>query len=68
MGLPIAVELGLSWPRGRVSHSHGVRSEAFVISESNRDAVAEGVEKVVLAVASSIANAKTLDLVEQVIS
>ena len=68
MKLPIAVELALSWPHGRVSHSHRVRSEAFVISESKRDAVAEGVEKVVLAVASSIANAKTLDLVEQVIS
>jgi hypothetical protein len=68
MGLPIAVELGLSWPHGRVSHSHRVRSEAFVIPERQSDAVAEGIEKVVLAVIGWVTNAKALDLVEQVIS
>ena len=46
----------------------GLNLEAFAIPESQRDAVAEGVEKVVLPVASSVANAKALDLVEQVIS
>ena len=45
-----------------------LKSEAFAIPESQGDAVAEGVEKVVLAVAASVANAKGLDLVEQVIS
>jgi hypothetical protein len=44
------------------------RLEAFAIPESQSDAVAEGIEKVVLAVTSSVANAKALDLVEQVIS
>ena len=42
--------------------------EAFAIPESQRDAIAEGIEKVVLAVASSVANAKALDLLKQVIS
>ena len=43
-------------------------SEALAIPESQRDAVAEGVGKVVLAVTFSVANAKALDLGEQVIS
>ena len=42
--------------------------EAFAIPERQSDAVAEGIEKVVLAAACSIANAKPLDLVDQVIS
>jgi hypothetical protein len=45
-----------------------LESEAFVIPESQRDAVAECVEKVVLAVAASVTNAKALDLVKQMIS
>ena len=40
----------------------------LAIPESQRDAVAEGIEKVVLSVAVSVADAKALDLVEQVIS
>ena len=40
----------------------------LAIPESHRDAVTEGVEKVVLPVAGSVANAKALDLAEQVIS
>jgi hypothetical protein len=42
--------------------------EAFAVPKSQSDAVAEGIEKVVLAVTSSVANAKALDLVDQVIS
>jgi hypothetical protein len=45
-----------------------LESEVFAIPESQPDAIAEGIEKVVLAVASWIANAKALDLVKQVIS
>jgi hypothetical protein len=45
-----------------------LESEAFAIPESQPDAIAEGLEKVVLAVASWIGNAKALDLVKQVIS
>jgi hypothetical protein len=45
-----------------------LESEAFAIPERQRDAVAEGIEKVVLAVGSPVADAKALDLVKQVIS
>ena len=45
-----------------------LESEAFVIPKSQRDAVAECVEKVVLAIAASVTNAKALDLVKQMIS
>ncbi len=55
-------------PAAAVTVSPSVRRtlEAFAVPESQRDAIAEGIEKVVLAVASSIANAKALDLVDQV--
>jgi hypothetical protein len=74
------VELGgfeprCSWRRLRVSAATARLSfesrlglEAFAIPERQRDAVAEGIEKVVLAVAVSVADAKALDLVEQVVS
>ena len=39
----------------------------LAIPESHRDAIAKGVEKVVLPVALSVADAEALDLVEQVI-
>jgi hypothetical protein len=42
--------------------------ESFPVPESQRDAVAGGVEKVVFAVVASVTDAKLLDLVEQVIS
>jgi hypothetical protein len=45
-----------------------LESEAFAIPESQRDAVAEGVEKVILAVTFPLANAKALDLIEQMVS
>jgi hypothetical protein len=45
-----------------------LESEAFAIPENQPDAIAEGLEKVVLAVASWIGNAKALDLVKHVIS
>src|ERR1700685_1329869 len=45
-----------------------LESEAFVIPKSQRDAVAECVEKVVLAAAASVTKAKALDLVKQMIS
>jgi hypothetical protein len=45
-----------------------LESEAFAIPESQPNAIVEGLEKVVLAVASWIGNAKALDLVKQVIS
>src|SRR5450432_1925043 len=41
--------------------------EAFAIPESQRDAVAKGIKKVVLAVASSVAYAKALYLIEQMV-
>jgi hypothetical protein len=63
-----------SWRRLRVSAATAGLSlnrlglEAFAIPERQRDAVAEGIEKVVLAVTVSVANTKALDLVEQVVS
>ena len=45
---------------------HGL--EPFTISESQGDAVAECVEKIVFTVAISVSHAKALDLVEEVIS
>ena len=53
--------------RGR-SFDSGFELEAFAIPESQSDAVAEGIEKVVLALASAVANAKALGLVDQVVS
>ena len=50
------------------SFEGGLALEAFAVPESQSDAVAEGIEKVVLAVAGSVANAKALDLGEQVVS
>ena len=43
-------------------------AEAFAIPERQRDAVAECIEKIVLAVTASVVNTKALDLIEQVIS
>jgi hypothetical protein len=52
----------------RLSFESRLELEAFAIRERQSDAVAEGIEKVVLAVTGSVANTKALDLVEQVIS
>jgi hypothetical protein len=41
--------------------------KALAISERQLDSVAEGIEKVVLAAAASVANAKAFDLIEQMI-
>jgi hypothetical protein len=63
-----------SWRRlvsaatARLSFESRLGLEAFAIPERQRDAVAEGIEKVVLAVTASVANTKALDLVEQVVS
>jgi hypothetical protein len=42
--------------------------KALAIPESHSDAVAERIEKIVLAVALSVANTNALDLIEQVVS
>jgi hypothetical protein len=63
-----------SWRRlvsaatARLSFESRLGLEAFAIPERQRDAEAEGIEKVVLAVTASVANTKALDLVEQVVS
>ena len=49
-------------PSARRSVPQQLNSETFVVPEGQRDAVAKGVEKVVLAVASWIADTKTFDL------
>jgi hypothetical protein len=50
---------------GGKRHHRKPELEAFAIPESQRDAVAEGVELIVLPVASPVADAKVLDLVER---
>jgi hypothetical protein len=52
----------LTAPRARRSVRQQLDSETFVVPERQCDAVAKGVEKVVLAVASWIADTKTFDL------
>jgi hypothetical protein len=42
--------------------------EPVAIAQRDRNAVAEGVEQVVLSIAALVADAKALDLVEQVVS
>src|SRR5271166_281195 len=54
--------------RPLVSFDSGLELETFAIPKGQRDAIAEGIEKVVLPVASSVANTKALDLIDQVIS
>jgi hypothetical protein len=44
------------------------RSKALAISQCDRDAIAEGVEKIVLAVGVFVADAKALDLLKQAVS
>ena len=67
-GSPAAVELTLADRTLAPVIRYRLKSEAIAVPESQSDAVAEGVEKVVFAVTFSVANAKALDLVKQVVS
>ena len=61
----------LSLTRPSAGHSNEFAQgvlKALAIPERQSDAIAEGVEKVVLPVVASVADAKALDLVKQVIS
>ena len=52
----------------RLSFESRAELKSFAIPERQSDPVAEGIEKVVLAVIGLVANATALDLVKQVIS